>query len=134
MRALAALTAVFQNVHEDQDLSLVAIEEPETALHPAAMRALVSAFDAATMRTQVLLTTHSPDLLDAEEVKPENVRIVQMIDGQTVIGPIDEASVEIVRRNLDTLGGLERNDSLHIDYDDRQRQLALAKQSSDGQS
>ena len=111
----------------------MAIEEPETALHPAAMRALVSAFDAATMRTQVLLTTHSPDLLDAEEVKPENVRIVQMIDGQTVIGPIDEASVEIVRRNLDTLGGLERNDSLHIDHDDRQRQLALAKQSSDEQ-
>ena len=133
LRALAALTAVFQNVHEDQDLSLVAIEEPETALHPAAMRALVSAFDAATMRTQILLTTHSPDLLDAEEIKPENVRIVQMIDGQTVIGPIDEASVEIVRRNLDTLGGLERNDSLHIDFDDLQRQMALAEQASDGQ-
>ncbi len=133
LRVLAALTSVFQNVHEDNELTLVAIEEPETALHPAAMRALVSAFDAATMRTQVLLTTHSPDLLDAEEVKPENVRIVQMIDGQTVIGPIDEASVEIVRRNLDTLGGLERNDSLHIDFDDRQRQMALAKQSSDEQ-
>ena len=53
-----------------------------------------------------------------------------MIDGQTVIGPIDEASVEIVRRNLDTLGGLERNDSLHIDFGDRQRQMALANQSS----
>lgn len=134
LRVLAALTSVFQNVHEDNELTLVAIEEPATALHPVAMRALVSAFDAATMRTQILLTTHSPDLLDAEEIKPENVRIVQMIDGQTVIGPIDEASVEIVRRNLDTLGGLERNDSLQIDYDDRQRQIALANQSSDGQS
>ncbi len=133
LRALASLTAIFQNVQDGDRPSLVAIEEPETALHPAAMRALVSAFDAATMRTQVLLTTHSPDLLDAEEIKPENVRIVQMIDGQTMIGPIDEASVDIVRRNLDTLGGLERNDSLHIDFDDLQRQSALAKQASDGQ-
>jgi predicted ATPase len=134
LRTLAALTSVFQNVHEDNELTLVAIEEPETALHPAAMRALVSAFDAATMRTQVLLTTHSPDLLDAVEIKPENVRIVQMIDGQTWIGPIDEASAEIVRGNLDTLGGLERNDSLRIDHDDHQRQKALAGSMSEGQS
>ncbi len=135
LRALGAITSVFQSVLLPEDrLTLVAIEEPETALHPAAMRALVSAFDAATMRTQVLLTTHSPDLLDAEEIRPVNVRIVQMIDGQTVIGPIDEASVEIVRQNLDTLGGLERNDSLQIDHDDLQRQRAMAAQLSEVQS
>ena len=126
IRVLASLVAANQIVLPIGFPGFVAIEEPETALHPAATQALVAALDAATLRTQILLTTHSPDLLDAEEIKPENVRIVQMIDGQTVIGPIDEASVEIVRRNLDTLGGLERNDSLQIDYDDRQRQIALA--------
>jgi predicted ATPase len=109
LRALAALVAAFQIVPPHGPPSLVAIEEPETALHPAAMRALVDALDEATGRTQILLTTHSAEMLDSPTIRPENVRVVQLIDGQTVIGPVDEASVEIIRRKLNTLGGLERD-------------------------
>jgi len=126
LRTLAALIAVYQSGTPDGSPTLVAIEEPETALHPAAMQALVSAFDEAILRTQILLTSHSPDLLDAEEVKPENIRVVQMIDGKTVIGPVDEASVEIVKRNLSTLGGLERDNQFEADSEDRERQQKLA--------
>lgn len=121
LRALAALVAAFQIVLPHGYPTLVAIEEPETALHPAAMRALVDALDEATLRTQVLLTTHSADMLDNPTIRPENVRVVEMIDGQTVIGPVDEASVEIVRRKLDTLGGLERQNQLTTDLADRDR-------------
>jgi predicted ATPase len=130
LRAFAALMAAFQQAPPNGSPSLVAIEEPESALHPAAMRALVAALDEATLRTQILLTTHSPDLLDAAEIKPDNVRVVQMIDGQTVIGPVDEAGVEIVARKLSTLGDLERENQLEPDLDDqdRQRELAGAKQ------
>ena len=81
--------------------------------------------DEATTRTQILLTTHSVELLDNPTIKPENVRVVQMIDGQTVIGPVDEASVEIVRRKLSTLGGLERDNHLEPDLDDLDRQKVL---------
>jgi predicted ATPase len=133
LRVLAALTAVFQNVPPYGYPSVVGIEEPESALHPAAIRALVAALDEATLRMQVLLTTHSPDLLDVEEVKPENVRVVQMIDGRTIIGPVDEANVEIVGRQLNTLGGLERDDRLEPDLDDRDRQQLL-QQASEGSS
>src|SRR5262249_35482681 len=99
LRALAALTAAFQRLPPPHVfLSVIGIEEPETALHPAAMRALVAALDEATLRTQILLTTHSADMLDNSTIRPENIRVVQMIDGQTFIGPVDEASVEIVRR------------------------------------
>ncbi len=126
LRALAALVAAFQHVGKFGHAALVAIEEPETALHPAAMRALVAALDEATLRTQILLTTHSPDLLDAAEIKPENVRVVQMIDGKTVIGPVDEAGVEIVARQLNSLGGLERENQLEADLDDQDRQQELA--------
>ena len=132
MAALGALTAIFQNLQDVFKPSLVAIEEPENALHPAALRALVAAFDAATMGTQILLTTHSPALLDSEDIKPENVRVVEMIDGATVIGPVDEASVEIVHRNLDSLGGLERDGILHPDEDDRDRQGKLAAVAAGG--
>jgi predicted ATPase len=132
LRVLAALVAAFQVVLPHGHPSLVGIEEPDTALHPAAMRALVDALDEATARTQILLTTHSADMLDNATIRPENVRVVQMIDGQTVIAPVDEASMEIVRRELNTLGGLERDNLLEPDSDDldRQRHLAQSPQES----
>ncbi len=128
LRAFAAVMAAFQTIAPYGSPSLVAIEEPETALHPAAMRALVAALDEATLRTQILITTHSPDLLDAEEVKPANVRVVEMIDGHTVIATVDEASVSNVRDDLATLGELERGRQLQPDLDDLDRQAELAGQ------
>ncbi|VTR92663.1 aaa domain protein : SMC domain protein OS=Thermaerobacter marianensis (strain ATCC 700841 / DSM 12885 / JCM 10246 / 7p75a) GN=Tmar_0500 PE=4 SV=1: AAA_21: AAA_21 [Gemmata massiliana] len=127
LRVLAALVAAFQNIPPYGAPTIVAIEEPETSLHPAAMRALVDALDEATLRTQVLLTTHSAEMLENPTIKPENIRVVQMIDGQTVIAPVDEASIEIVRRNLDTLGGLERQNQLEPDLDDLDRQRHLSQ-------
>ncbi len=127
LRVLAALVGAFQIVLPSGFPGFIGIEEPETALHPAAMRALVDALDEATLRTQVLLTTHSAEMLDNPTIKPENVRVVQMIDGQTVIGPVDEASVEIVARRLSTLGGLERENQLEPDADDLERQQHLSQ-------
>jgi predicted ATPase len=126
LRAFAALVAAFQMALPHGYPSLVAIEEPETSLHPAAMRALVDALDEATLRTQILLTTHSADMLDNPTIKPENVRVVQLVEGKTVIGPVDEASVEIVARKLSTLGGLERENQLEPDLDDQERQRHLS--------
>ena len=91
----------------------------------------MAALDEATLRTQVLLTTHSPDLLDAEQVKPENVRVVEWRDGSTAITPMDEASVSIVRDHLNTLGGLERDRQLGVDLDDLDRQAGLARRERD---
>jgi hypothetical protein len=80
----------------------------------------------ATARTQILLTTHSAELLDNAHVRPENVRAVDMINGQTVVGPVDEASLEIVRQKLDTLGGLERQNQLELEAEDLERQRRLS--------
>lgn len=127
LRALSALAAAFQTVSKDHYPNAVAIEEPETSLHPAAMHALVDALDEATLRTQILLTTHSVEMLDNPTIKPENIRVVQMVDGQTVIAPVDAASVEIVKQKLGTLGDLERDNQLEPDTVDveRQRKLSL---------
>jgi predicted ATPase len=127
LRALAALVAANKIYFPTNASGFVGIEEPETSLHPSAMRALVDALDEATLRTQILLTTHSADMLDNPTIKPENIRVVQMIDGQTVIAPIDAGSVDIVRRNLNSLGGLERDNLLEPDLDDLERQRRLAE-------
>ena len=122
------LRAVFQTIPPHGPPSLVAIEEPETGLHPSAMQTLLSAFDEATLRTQVLITTHSPQMLEAEEVRPENIRVVQMIDGQTWIGPIDRPAREIIKKRFNTLSELEAVDRLSIDEEDLARQQRESKQ------
>jgi predicted ATPase len=127
LRALATLVAAFQSIQPDGDPSLIAIEEPETSLHPGAMNALVDALDEATLRMQVLVSTHSAEMLDNSTIRPENIRVVEMVDGQTLIGRVDEASVEIVKRHLATLGGLERDNHLEPDAEDLNRQKELAQ-------
>ena len=126
LRVLAALIASRQIYLPTNASGFIGIEEPETALHPDAMMALVEALDEATLIKQILLTTHSPDLLDVYSIKPENVRVVEMIDGETVIGGVDEASLEIIKRKLDTLGGRERQKQLEPNREDVERQKRLA--------
>jgi predicted ATPase len=125
LRILAALVAAFQIVLPCGFPGFIGIEEPEAALHPAGMRALVAALDEATLRTQILLTTHSPDLLDAAQVKPENVRIVEYTGGSTSITPVDETSLGIVEDRLGTLGSLERDRQLELNPHDLDRQADL---------
>lgn len=48
--------------------SLVAIDEPELGLHPGLLPIVAEMIKAAAERTQVLVTTHSPDLLDCFDI------------------------------------------------------------------
>jgi len=121
LRALAALVAAFQ-IQLPFGPSVVGIEEPETALHPAAMRALVDALDEATERTQILLTTHSADLLAERSLHPSQVLVVRNREGQTQITPVDAASREIIEKGLYSLADLQRQDLLDLDETDLQRQ------------
>jgi len=128
LRALASLMAAFQIVLPHGYPSVVGIEEPETALHPAAMRALVDALDDATQRTQVILTTHSADLLSGRDISPGQVLVVRNRGGQTHITPVDPASREIIEKDLYTLADLQRMDKLDIDEADLERQVQLSQQ------
>jgi predicted ATPase len=122
LRALAALVAAFQVYEPTGHPSVVGIEEPETSLHPGASGALVDAVQEATGRTQILLTTHSADLLGDRDVKPFHVLVVRMRDGQTQIAPVDAASREIIRKELYTLADLQRMNQLEPDEADLERQ------------
>ena len=51
--------------------SLIAIEEPEQGLHPGVLSDLAKMLEQTAERTQVIITTHSSQLLDA--FKPENL-------------------------------------------------------------
>ncbi len=127
LRALASLMAAFQ-IQLPFGPSVVGIEEPETALHPAAMRALVDALDDATQRTQILLTTHSADLLSGRDVNPGQVLVVRNRGGKTQITPLDPASREIIKKELYSLADLQRMDKLDLDEADLRRQAQLSQE------
>jgi predicted ATPase len=115
LRALGILVALFQSRASGGGVSLVGIEEPEVALHPAAVGALLDALREASESTQVLVTTHSPDLLDSADMEADLLLAVHSEKGATQIAPVDQASREAVRRQLYTPGELLRLNQLRPD-------------------
>jgi len=64
---------------------LIAIDEPETGLHPSMLPIVAEYAVDASERTQVILTTHSPQLLDAfKDVVPKTT-VVKWAEGETVL-------------------------------------------------
>jgi predicted ATPase len=54
---------------------LVCIEEPEQGLHPDAIQIVAQALREASERTQLIVTTHSRELIDAFTDEPESVLV-----------------------------------------------------------
>jgi predicted ATPase len=129
LRALGTLVAVTQLAERKAPVSLVGIEEPETALHPAAAGALMDALREASFKTQILVTSHSPDLLDQVNLETDGLLSVVSHEGKTMIAPIDRASRAAIQDHLYTPGDLLRLDQLEPDRTDlaKQEQLRLFK-------
>ncbi len=92
--------------------SIIAIEEPELNIHPGALEAISDIIKIASQRTQVVVTTHSPDLLDAKWLQPENLRVVEWEKGATHISELGEAPIEALKRHLMGAGELLRANAL----------------------
>ncbi len=118
MRSLAVLVAALQFLELPDSSHAIGIEEPESAIHPAAMAVLLDALREASVNTQILITTHSPDLLDRVDIETDSLFAVSDESGSTVIAPIDNASASVIRDHLYTPGELLRTNQLEprIDY------------------
>jgi predicted ATPase len=116
LRALGVLTALFQH-NRDFAPTLIGIEEPETTLHPAASAALREALERASSQTQVIVTSHSPDLLDDPSIRDDQILAVVSEAGETKLGQIDLASREAIRKHLFSAGELLKLGQLQPDPD-----------------
>lgn len=97
LRIFGILLALYQNPPPP----FIALEEPEQTVHPAILSMLSEAFREVSERTQLLITSHSPYLVDFFEA--EEIRIVSMQNGKTQISPIKPSQVESVKENLISL-------------------------------
>lgn len=125
LRTLGILVAAMQLANRRNRVCLAGIEEPETALHPAAAGALMDSLREAAANTQVLLTSHSPDLLDSFDPDADTLLVVQANQGTTDIGPADPASLDSIRNHLYSAGDLLRMDQLQPDREALVRQTEL---------
>ncbi len=125
LRALGVLVAVSQLADSRSPVRLVGIEEPEAALHPVALGVLIDALREAASNRQVLVTTHSPELLDEYETATDHLLAVQAIEGETWISAPDPASRQVIRDHLFSAGELLRMDQIEPDRSDLERQKQL---------
>ena len=85
LRAIALLAALAQ---PEQTLpKLIAIDEPELGLHPAAIGIIASLVRSVSTRAQILVATQSPALLD--EFAPEEVAVIETRDGESTVRRLD---------------------------------------------
>ena len=71
---------------------LIALDEPELGLHPAAMALLAGMAKASAMECQLLLATQSPGLLDYFE--PEEVVVVHHREGESQFARLDPTDLK----------------------------------------
>lgn len=108
LRVLGLLAAVFQRPPP----SLLVIEEPEATIHPGALGSVLDVLRLAGRSMQVVVTTHSPDILDAEWLEDRHLRIVQWEAGKTRIGLVSPAVRNAMGEHLMGAGELLRANAL----------------------
>ncbi|MBI5850346.1 MAG: AAA family ATPase [Planctomycetes bacterium] len=112
IRALGALVAMFQNGGDPRRVPLIGFEEPEIALHPAAAGVLTDSLRDASSTTQILVTSHSTELLDDEDLDADSLLAVVSEKNETRIGPIDDIGRSLLMDRMFTAGELVRMEQL----------------------
>jgi predicted ATPase len=108
LRVLGILLAVFQEAAP----SLTLIEEPEASVHPGTLGLISDLLKIASDKTQVIATTHSPELLDAKWIQDRNLRIVEWNEGESHVSGIATGAHRALQEHLMGAGELFRSSAL----------------------
>ena len=108
LRAFGLLLAVFQRLRP----SLIVVEEPEASMHPAGATAILDLLRLASRQMQVIVSTHSPEVLDAKWIQDRHLRIVNWHQGSTTITEVSDISRKALQDHLMQAGELLRSNAL----------------------
>lgn len=90
---------------------VIAIDEPEIGLHPSMLPIVAEYAVDASLRSQVILTTHSPQFLDAFRDTLPTTTVTKWKDGETELKTIEGKDLEYWLKDY-TLGGLFKSGEL----------------------
>lgn len=102
LRVAGLLTALLQR----PALPIIGVEEPELTVHPGALPMLYDYLAQASQLSQILITTHSPVLLDSVDPERDAVLVVDRQGGETRIERAGAEDLEPVKKRLLSLGDL----------------------------
>lgn len=108
LRLLGILLAAYQRPVP----SLLAIEEPEASIHPGALGVILDVLRDVRRSTQVVVTTHSPDILDARWIKDRHLRLVSWGEGSTRVDAMAPSVKRAMEQQLFSAGELLRSNAL----------------------
>jgi predicted ATPase len=110
MRTLGFLAAILQQ----QKPSVLVIEEPEASIHPAAaMGIMQDILHSYSEDRQIIVTSHSTDLLDTKWIGHRHLRVVSWQDGETRVTRVSKGTSNILDRHLAYAGEALRTNMLH---------------------
>lgn len=72
---------------------LIAIDEPEIGMHPKMIDVFAKIVKETAQRTQVIISTHSPQLLD--RLPAESLLVVECREGVSTIKPLDQEAISL---------------------------------------
>ena len=81
-------------------------------MHPGALGAVLDLVEHASRTMQVMVTTHSPDILDASWIEGQHLRILEWENGVSRISPASDASQRIIGDGVMRAGELLRSNAL----------------------
>lgn len=102
--------AVLLAAHRTARSGLLVVEEPEVAIHLGAMRSLIEIIMSRCEDAQVLVTTHSADIVNAIDV--DAIRVVWSEGDSSRVTSVAEHTKDTIQRSLMTPGELLRSDLL----------------------
>jgi predicted ATPase len=108
MRILGILTAFMQNDRP----KVIALEEPESTIHPEALATLLDQIRGFSSKTQIIVTTHSPDLLESKWMEADNLLVATWSKGVTQILPLGDTSRTTLQQHLMGAGEMMRTEGL----------------------
>ena len=112
LRVLGLITAVFQRPMP----SLLVIEEPEASMHPGSLGVILDVLRLASHSMQVVVTTHSPDVLDAKWIEDRHLRILTWERGSSRINRVSQAVKTALGQHMMGAGELLRSNALTSDH------------------
>ncbi|MFM8333786.1 MAG: AAA family ATPase [Candidatus Methylumidiphilus sp.] len=92
---------------------VIAIDEPETGLHPSMLSIIAEFAQEAAMRSQIILTTHSPQFLDAFTESTPTTTVAQIANGETILCTLPSDELEYWLKNY-SMGALFRSGELEL--------------------
>jgi predicted ATPase len=113
---LRALGLIIACLFQPSEPTVLVIEEPEISLHPGAIGLILDLLEIAGGETQLLVTTQSPELLDAKWIEDRHLRIVIWRQGSTLVTSIGTGARKSLREHLMGAGELLKANVLEPEF------------------